>query len=129
MIHAQRYAIAIICAALICGTSVVRAAQEGENTSPVIGTLMTALAQQDYDAFVAQGTDAFKATLTRFVFNSVSSQLASRIHSGYELHFLGTLNQQGHIVYLWKVVFADAGDDALVKLVMEDELVAGFWVQ
>jgi hypothetical protein len=60
---------------------------------------------------------------------SVSIQLSTRMKKGYDTTYLGQLKQQWSQVYLWKLVYKDGGDDTLVRLVLKDGKVAGFWLQ
>ncbi len=104
----------------------------GETTEPgrpVLDKLLKATEANDYDSFVADGTDVFKAALTRQMLQSVSGQLSPRMKKGYQCAYLGELKQQGCRVLLWKLVFKDGGDDTLARLVLKDDKVAGFWFQ
>jgi len=103
-----------------------------EPTSPeraVLDKLLKATELNDYDSFVADGADVFKARMSEQMLESVSSQLSPRMKKGYQCVPLGELSQHGCQVLLWKLVFKDGGDDALAKLVMKDDKVAGFWLQ
>ena len=91
--------------------------------------LLVAVQHNDYETFIADGTEMFKENITQQIFNVVSVQLSWRLEEGYEAIYLDALHQQGSRVYLWKLVFADGGDDVLAKLVIKDDTVAGFWLQ
>ncbi|MEI6350228.1 MAG: hypothetical protein WCP06_03885 [Verrucomicrobiota bacterium] len=91
--------------------------------------LMTALAERDYDAFVADGTPQVKAALTKQMFEGVGDQIGLRLKKGYDATFLTELKQQGCKIYVWKVVVHDGGDDFLAKLAMQGEKMAGFRIQ
>ncbi len=91
--------------------------------------LMTALAERDYDAFVADGTPQVKAALTKQMFEGVGDQIGLRLKKGYDATFLTELKQQGCKIYVWKVVVHDGGDDLLAKLAMQGEKMAGFRIQ
>jgi len=91
--------------------------------------LLTAVQNGDYNAFIANGTAMFKESITQQIFKVVSVQMNWRLEQGYEAIYLDTLNQQGCLVYVWKLVFTDGGDDVLAKLVIKDDKVAGFWLQ
>jgi hypothetical protein len=95
----------------------------------VLDKLLKATEANDYDSFVANGTDVFKAALTKQMLAGVSGQLSPRMKKGYQCAYLGQLSQQGCQVLLWKLVFKDGGDDTLAKLVLKDGKVAGFWLQ
>ena len=95
----------------------------------VLRKLLTAVEQADYDSFVEDGSAAFKAGITKQMFEGVCAQLSSRMKKGYETYYLGQLKQQGCQVHLWKLVYKVGGDDTLAKLVLQDGKVAGFWLQ
>ena len=94
-----------------------------------LNKLITAIENNDYDSFVENGNDEFKAGLTDQMFDGVSGIMSARFKNGYTLDYLGELNQQGYFVHLWKAVFDDKGDDVLIKLSIKDAKVAGFWLQ
>ena len=102
---------------------------EPEGAAATVKKLLVAVQANDYDAFVAQGNATVKAGLTKQMLEGVSAQLAPRMEKGYDSLYLGALKQQGCDVYLWKLTYRDGGDDTLVKLVMKDGKVAGFWLQ
>ncbi len=91
--------------------------------------LMKAVEENDYAAFVEDGIPEFKAGVTPQILEGVSLQIAARMKEGYTCTYLTEMKQREFNVYLWKVTFMDGGDDALVKLVVRDDLVAGFWIQ
>lgn len=91
--------------------------------------LLSALTQQNYAQFTADGNEQFKAMISEPQFNAVAGQLNKRLTAGYQAQYLTQLNQQGHEVHLWKISFKDQGDDHLTKLALKDGKVAGFWIQ
>ena len=91
--------------------------------------LMAAVERNDYTAFVADGIPEFKAGVTPRILEGVSLQMAGRMKKGYECIYLSELKQKKFEVYLWKAVFKDGGDDALIKMVLRIDQVAGFWIQ
>ena len=106
-----------------------RAAEPAEPGRAVLNKLLKAVEANDYDKFVADGTDGFKAGITRQMVQGVSGQLAPRMKKGYDCVYLGELKQQGCSVLLWKLVYKDGGDDTLAKLWLKDGKVAGFLLQ
>lgn len=102
---------------------------DAELSRPILEKLLNAVEANDYDSFVADGTDAVKAALTRQMLTDVSKQLSPRMKGGYEKTYLGNLNQQGCKVYLWKLVFKEGGDDTLAKLAFMEGKIAGFLLQ
>ena len=122
-------AMGLVCVCLLWSASVGIAVNPDEQVRPVLNKLLKAVELNDYNSFVADGTDAVKAGLTKQMLEGVSNQLAPRLKKGYMCSYLGELKQQGCSVYLWKMVYKDGGDDTLAKLVLKDGKVAGFWLQ
>jgi hypothetical protein len=90
--------------------------------------LVSAIASDDYAAFVVNGNAAFQG-LKKGQFESVVSQIGSNLKSGYDLNYLGDLNQRGYQVTLWRIRFKNGGDDLLATLSMKDGKVGGFWIK
>lgn len=97
--------------------------------TPLLHKLLKAVEANDYESFVADGTDAFKIGITKQIFEGVSNQASPRLKKGCTCLFLGELKQQGCQVYLWKLVFKDGGDDGFAKLALKDGKVAGLLLQ
>jgi hypothetical protein len=91
--------------------------------------MLTALQTNSLPDFVAAGDASFKSGMTREMLAGVSGQFGSRLAGGYTTTFLGTLNQQGYTVYLWKPVFKDGQDDRLITMAVRDGKVAGFFLR
>ena len=98
-------------------------------TQGIVNTLLAAIAANDYDAFVGDATPVLKTRITKEEFKRVSTQLSPRLGKGYELRYLGSLKQQGVEVFLWKMIYKDAGNDMLARLVLQGDKVAGFWFE
>ena len=90
--------------------------------------LVSAIASDDYAAFVVDGNAAFQA-LKKDQFESVVSQIGSKLTSGYDLTYLGDLNQRGYQVTICRIRFKNGGDDLLATLSMKDGKVGGFWIK
>lgn len=90
--------------------------------------LVSAIRSDDYAGFVADGNAAFQ-TLKKEQFEGVVSQLGSKLQGGYDLSYLGDLNQRGYQVTLWRIRFKSGGDDLLATLSMKDGKVGGFWIK
>jgi hypothetical protein len=90
--------------------------------------LVTAIVADDYKGFVADGNVAFQG-LKKDQFEAVVSQLSPKLKAGYDLSYLGDLNQQGYQVTLWRIRFNSGGDDLLATLSMKDGKVGGFWIK
>lgn len=112
----------------VAGAAESHAAAAPKTVAALIGNLLHAIQANDYQRFVADGTAKFKEGLTKEVFESVSTQLASRMKKGYAQVYLGRLHQHGYELYLWKLTFIDGGDDILAKMVVKDGRIAGFWL-
>jgi hypothetical protein len=128
MDHSRIVAVVLLVCVAICTSLVVASASEKE-VEAILLKLLTAVQNHDYEAFVADGTDEFKSRLTQRIFARVSAQLSARMKKGYSTSYLGQLKKQGHQVYLWKMAFSDQGDDDLVRLVVQNQKVGGFWLQ
>ena len=119
----------LILACLLVGTALPCSAQAPAIPEALMKKLMTAVESNDYASFVADSIPEFKGNVTPQIVEGVSKQLASRMKEGYECVYLAELKQSEFKVYLWKVVFKDGGDDELIKMVVRDGQVAGFWIQ
>ena len=95
----------------------------------ILTKLLLAVENNDRGSFIADGDESFKAGITRPLFDGVTAAFAPRMKKGYDVVFLGTLNQKGCLVVLKKLVFKDGGDDVLAKLILRDGKIAGFWFQ
>ena len=122
-------AMGLACVCLAWSASVSMAASPEKDVRPVWDKLLKAVELNDYDNFVAEGTDAFKTGITKQIFENVSNQASPRLKKGCTYLFLGELKQQGCQVYLWKLVFKDGGDDGFAKLAIKDGKVAGLLLQ
>ncbi len=104
-------------------------AQAPESMESTFRKMLAAIQSNSYEDFVAPGDAMFKAGMTKETLEDVSRQLAARLKQGYQGLFLNSLNQQGYVVYLWKLAFKDGKDDHLVKMAVKDGKVGGFWIQ
>ena len=114
-----------VCASLALLAMPCRAGEPGEPGRATLDKLLKAVEANDYDSFVADGTVAFKAGITKSTLQSVSEQLSTRMKEGYTCSHLGELKQQGMRVLLWKLTYKDGGDDTLVRLALRNGKVAG----
>jgi hypothetical protein len=115
--------------ALLTWLPALHAATDGPATEGTVNTLLGAIAANNYDALVANAAPALKTRITRETFTQVSTQLSAKLKKGYGLQYLGSIRQQGVDVLLWKVTYKDGGDDMLIRLVIQQDKVAGFWFQ
>jgi hypothetical protein len=97
---------------------------EAENT---LKCLLAAAQAEDYDAFIGHGTHRFQQGISKEMFDTVSRQVANRLKAGHSTEFLTEINQCDHRVFLWKLSFADAGNQFIARLALAtDGKVAGF---
>ena len=106
----------------------VFAADSPASSQAEVTKLVSAIASDNYAAFVADGNAAFQG-LKKDQFESVVSQLGSKLKAGYDLAYLGDLNQRGYLVTLWRIRFQNGGDDLLATLSMKEGKVGGFWIK
>jgi len=99
------------------------------STQGTVNSLLAAIATNNYDVFVANAAPALKTRITKEEFKRVSTQLSPRLKKGYELQYLGSLKQQGVEVFLWKIMYKEAGNDMIAKLVLQGDKVAAFWFE
>jgi len=120
----------ILALVIVVGSIATIHAREVESSEKkILGKLLIAIEDGDYNSFVEDVNADFKASITKKMFEGVSGQLSPRMKNGYESTYLGNLRQQGSQVYLWKLVFKDGGDDILARLALKDGAIAGFWLQ
>ncbi len=100
-----------------------------EPVTLIMSNILKAIKANDYNNFVADGNDKFRAKVTKQKVESLSNKFSVKMKNGYSTSYLDQLYQQGCKVYLWKLVYVTAGDDTLVKLVLRDGKVAGFWLK
>lgn len=120
-----------LCLALVlvlAATTAFAQAQAPAQLETTLKKMLTALQANSLRDFVAEGDASFKSGMTQDMLAGVSSQFAPRLSRGYTTTLLGTLNQHGYTVYLWKLVFKDGQDDLLVTMAVKDGKVAGFFL-
>ena len=104
------------------------AGHEGKTEKAVLSQLMKAVSDNNYDAFLSNGTPEFKKNVSKQAFDSVTGQLGQLIRAGYTTEYLSKLYQKGVIVHLWKISYVNSKENSLAKLIMIDDKVAGFWL-
>ncbi|HEY8926052.1 MAG TPA: hypothetical protein VIU64_16825, partial [Polyangia bacterium] len=90
--------------------------------------LLAALASNDYDAFVAKGSPAFRVALEPARLEAANAAVGGRLSQGHHVFTLGNVHRSHTVDWLFKIEFDDAGDDALCTLAMDGWQVAGFLV-
>jgi len=119
----------VIALVVLAWIPILNAATDGTSTEGTVNTLLLAIATSNYDALLTNAAPALKTRITKETFTEVSTQLSPRLKKGYKLQYLGSLMQQGVEVFLWKITYQDGGDDMLARLVIQENKVAGFWLQ
>jgi hypothetical protein len=102
--------------------------QADTTTQRCFDTLLAATAANDYDQFVSMADDTFRRSITRIAFQSISQSLAPRMQRGCTPTYLGQLQQNGAQVSLWRLTFADGGDDRLARMSLSQDRVDGFLI-
>ncbi len=90
--------------------------------------LITAIENDDYDAFIADGNSLFSG-ITKDQFDAVSAQISARLKAGYTLVYFGEMKKLNYHVTVWKVSYKDGGDDDLAELSVKNGKVGGFWIR
>ena len=104
-------------------------AQAPPQIEATMKNMLAAVQAKSLRDFVAAGDASLKAGMTQRMLDSMSAELAPRLNQGYTATFLGTLNQEGYTVYLWKLAFKDGKDDLLVTMAVKDGKVGGFFLR
>ncbi len=117
----------------LCSSAIIMSTAfrvEAKSPKNILEKLLSAVEDYDYNSFVANGDANFKAGITMEELQGISMQLSSRLSRGYNIKYLGKIKkQQGYLVYLWKLVYKDEIDEALVTLTIKEGKVAGFVLQ
>lgn len=121
-------AVVFLLAALFTLPQANAATVGGETDKPMVEYLLDALAEDDYQRFISRGTPAF-AGIGEDDFRQVSATVAPRLQQGYTIKHLGNLRQQGRDISVWKISFADDGDDLLATLNVTEGRVGGFFLR
>jgi hypothetical protein len=118
----------ILASTLFSGCGRGKSSQADPTTQRCFDTLLAATTADDYDQFVSVADNSFRRAITPAVFHSVSQSLAPRMQRGCTPTYLGQLRQNGTQVSLWRLAFADGGDDRLARMSMSQDRVSGFLI-
>jgi hypothetical protein len=119
----------VLAGAMLAGSvSFSFAADAPKEDSANADRIITALVNADYPAFVTNSEAKFKE-LKKEQFDSVAAQVAPVLKPGYAVAYLGSLNQKGYHVSLWKISLKTGADDLLATLSMKDGKVGGFYIR
>ena len=100
---------------------------EADATS-LFAELLQAIATNTYDDFVAKGSAHFKAALGPGLFSTINAGLGARLAAGYQATYLGQLRRGHAMIWLFRLEFADGGDDSLVGMPTDGWQLAGFFL-
>jgi hypothetical protein len=117
----------VVCAVLFTCSSLSGAPSTGKASAQEKGfanEIMKATADENYQAFVADGDSGFKS-ITKAQFDDVCRQADSRLKAGYQVIFLGSLKQDDSRVTLWKISYSDGGNDDLLRMAVRDGKISG----
>lgn len=102
-----------------------------ESASEAIASLQTILDSiktGNYELFLTVGDSDYKTGISKEAFDSVSSQLRPRMVEGYNITYFGNLKQDEYQIYLWKLSFADGGDEFVARMAMNGDKVSGILI-
>ena len=132
LLVAVGFAIGAVVAALLTNTAsrppTQPVSQADTITQSCFDTLLAATAANDYDQFVSVADTTFRSSVNPSVFQSIRQSLAPRMQREFTPTYLGQLRQNGAQVSLWRLVFADGGDDRLARMSMSQDRVVGFLI-
>lgn len=90
-------------------------------------TMMHAIKDGDYQAFISMGTPAVQHAISKTLFETVAAQVNPRERQGFKSVYLGSLRKHGLTLYVWKIEFK-TGDDTLAQMTLDNGKVAGFFL-
>src|SRR5580704_3314554 len=93
----------VLIGTLLASVAGASAAEPTKEDSALSAKLLGAIENSDYDAFIADGNEAFHG-ITKSEFDSVATALAPKLKKA-QVTFLGELSQHGYRVTLWKLSF------------------------
>jgi hypothetical protein len=89
--------------------------------------LLQAIQTNVYDDFVAKGAASFKAAVGTGLFHTISVDLGVRLAAGYQTTSLGSLRRGKTMWWLFRLEFADGGDDVLLSMATDAWQLVGFF--
>ena len=90
--------------------------------------LLDAVKAESHESFIALGSHCFQHGVSQEMFTAVGAQVGAFLRQGYETAYLGLIRRKGHEIHLWKLSYADGGDDNLAHLTFAEGKVTGFWL-
>jgi len=106
---------------------VLSATTDSPSTQGTVDALLTAIATNNYDAFVSNAVSSFKKIISQETFRQASVGLSPRLKKGYDLQYLGSFKNHGAETFLWRIIYKDGGDDMLAELELQNDKVVFFW--
>ena len=97
------------------------------DASSLFAELLQAIATNAYDDFVAKGAASFKAAVGTGLFHTINADLGARLAAGYQTTSLGSLRRGKAMLWLFRLEFADGGDDALLGMATDAWQLVGFF--
>jgi hypothetical protein len=89
---------------------------------------LDAIEANDFANFARLGNDDFKAQLEKKWFDDMVQERAARLEKGYTVVYLGDLKKDAITVHLWKLAFADKGEEWLGELSWKNGKMDGYWI-
>jgi hypothetical protein len=128
--HIVSFAVGLACALAFVplATAVVPPMPGPNGPEAKMAALLAAIRKSDYAALAAN-PDWVQNTGTKVQFDSAESAIGTRLRKPYRLTPLGEIKKDGgQQVSLWRIRFADGGNEALVMLLTKGDKVTGFSV-
>jgi hypothetical protein len=97
------------------------------DASSLFAELLRAIQTNAYDDFVAKGAASFKAAVGTGLFHTISADLGARLATGYQTTSLGGLRRGKAMWWLFRLEFADGGDDSLLSMATDAWQLVGFF--
>jgi len=117
-----------LCLALVGQAPALAAASSPPGAERTLLRMIDAVKAQSYDDFLVDADAQLKAHFSRQQFEGICGLYTEPLRKGYRLEYLGLLHQRGATVLLWKITAGESQEEALLRLVMKDGKVSGFFV-
>ena len=106
----------------------LRAADAPKDDQAFFDKLITAIKNDDYDSFVADGVGSFQK-MTQDQFEAAVTQLSPRLNAGYQATYLGAIKKRDGHVALWCMSFKGIEEEALATLSVKDGKISAFTIR
>ncbi|MBM4326278.1 MAG: hypothetical protein FJ118_03855 [Deltaproteobacteria bacterium] len=95
--------------------------------------IIEGLAQGDYTVYSVRFSSAMKSAQNRTMFLQFKTNVRKNLGSPQSVEYLGSYEQEGNTITLFKARFSKEKDDVLIKLVLDratpDAQVTGLWFE